>query len=579
MTNAFCILDLYLPYIYMSKQSDLPSILEDDPDIKISKEHYDMLSKAYYDEGATYGRDALWHYLKSKYGKDKAPPQRTVMRFLSRQKLHQEFGGTRSGGLTDYFVPVAPFNSLSMDLIDFNFKKARQFSYVLVVVDNFSRKMFTTPITSKRAEIAAEGMKKIFEQISEAHGEDTIKKIAYIQSDDGSEWKSVFDELLKEKGIKRRRTLGAHPEQNAICERANGKVKMLLAKQIKINGGSWVDHLESCTKAYNNQYIRTTKYTPNEALQLPEEMWTALIENVKSGHTFDVAVRKDIYEVGDTVRIKLNKSSLGKSSTPSWSDKVFTIGRVIKSNNPVIADKYKITGMAQDQTYSRNDLQKVNGMVEEIPKQLTQRQKEQIASQLRLNLDSTVEGAFNIQELEEDKRDFDKDYPNDFAQGAEKMESQLEKLQKQSKEANKGPKVKPLPREKSKRQRKQVETLDPSLLKSDTQLRKAAQEYEIEYIIDEDPNTSGKNKRYLAKWVGYAEPAYADEWNQVGRDKRGRIKYTRNIPKFMIDAYKEAKLAETLAPTTPNKTTEALSTQTPPPRRILKNTGIVRGLR
>lgn len=567
----------------MSKQSDLPSILEDDPDIKISQEHYDMMSKAYYDEGATYGRDALWHYLKSKYGKDKAPPQRTVMRFLSRQKLHQEFGGTRSGGLSDYFVPVSPFNSMSIDLIDFNFKKSRQFSYVLVVVDNFSRKMFTTPITSKRAEIAAEGMKKIFEKISKAHGEETIKKIAYIQSDDGSEWKSVFDELLKEKGIKRRRTLGAHPEQNAICERANGKVKMLLAKQIKINGGSWADHLNSCTEAYNNQYIRTTKYTPNEALQLPKEEWGTLIENVKSGHTFDVAVRKDIYEVGDTVRLKLNKSTLGKSSTPSWSEKLFKIGRVIKSDNPVIADKYKIEGMAQDQTYSRNDLQKVNGVVEEIPKKLTQRQKEQIASQLRLNLDSTVEGAFNITELEEDKREFDKDYPNEFAAGAEKMENQLEKLKKQSNEANKGPKVKPLPREKSQRQRKQVETLDPSLLKSDTQIRaatqtaapakKAAKEqtYDIEYIIDEDPNTSGKNKRYLAKWVGYAEPAYADEWNKVGRDKRGRLKYERNIPKFMIEAYEEAKEAETLSPTTPVKKTVALSTQTPPERRITQN--------
>lgn len=296
-----------------------------------------------------------------------------------------------------------------------------------------------------------------------------------------------------------------------------------------------------------------------------------MIENVKSGHTFDVAVRKDIYQKDDTVRIKLNKSTLGKSSTPSWSDRVFTIARVIKSENPVVADKYKIEGMAEDQTYSRNDLQKVNGAVEEIPKKLTQRQKEQIASQLRLNLDSTVEGAFNLEELEEDKRDFDKEYPDEFAAGADKMESQLEKLKKQSKEANKGPKVKPPPREKSRRQRKQVETLDPSLLKSDTQIRKAAEQFEIEYIIDEDPNTSGKNKRYLAKWVGYAEPAYADEWNMVGRDKRGRPKYERNIPKFMIDAYEEAKEAEALSPSTPIKKTVALSTQTPPPRRIMQN--------
>lgn len=570
----------------MSKQSELPSILEDDPDIKITEEDDKKIKTAYYDEGATFGRDALWHYLKSKHGKTEAPSQRTVMRWLSRQKLHQEFSGTRSGGLTDYFVPVSPFNSLSIDLIDFNFKQARQYRYVLVVVDNFSRKMFAVPITSKRAEISTEGMKKVFENISKAHGEETIKKIAYIQSDDGSEWKSSFDELLKEMGIKRRRTLGGHPEQNAICERANGKVKMLLAKQIKINGGSWVDHLESCTEAYNNMYIRTTKYTPNEAQKLLKEDWNVLIENVKRNHTFDVAVRKDIYEVGDTIRIKLNKSSLGKSSTPSWSDKVFKIGRVIKSSNPVIADKYKIEGMAQDQTYSRNDLQKVTGKVQEIPNKLTKRQKEQIASQLRLNMDSTVEGAFNIDELEEDRRDFDKDYPDDFAAGVEKTEAQMKRLKEQSTEANKGPKVMPPPREKSVRQRKQVKTLDPSLLQSDTQIRaqEKAEEYEVEYLIEEDKQTSGKNKRYLAKWVGYAEPAYANEWNAT-KDKRGRIKYERNISQQLIDDYNEATLAEPLSPearsperqmrspmpVTPKAKTKALLTTTPPKKRIQNN--------
>ena len=84
------------------------------------------------------------------------------MKWISKQKLAQQFSQTRSGGTTNYFVPVSPFHSMSVDLIDFNFKPSGNLKYIIVLVDNFSRKMFTAPITGKTADKTTKGMEKIF---------------------------------------------------------------------------------------------------------------------------------------------------------------------------------------------------------------------------------------------------------------------------------------------------------------------------------------------------------------------------------------------------------------------------------
>lgn len=174
------------------------------------------------------------------------------MKWISKQKLAQQFSQTRSGGTTNYFVPVSPFHSMSVDLIDFNFKPSGSLKYIIVLVDNFSRLMFTAPISGKTADKTTKGMEKIFKEINDTHGQEALDKIKYINSDDGSEFKGSYDELLKTmttpkrpNGIKRFRTLGGNPAQNGLVERQNGKVKMILAKLIKIKGGSWGNHTKT----------------------------------------------------------------------------------------------------------------------------------------------------------------------------------------------------------------------------------------------------------------------------------------------------------------------------------------------
>lgn len=537
-------------------EKDRPSIMED-KDTVVTEKDAKLLSKIYYEDGMVFGRDGIYHHLKTLYPdtivtKDgvpagvktnpERPSRRVVMKWLSKQKLHQEFSGTKSGGTTNYFVPVKPFKSMSIDLIDFNFKPSGTLRYIIVLVDNFSRQMLTTPITGKTAEKTAKGMENLFKQIKEKHGQEAFDKIKYINSDDGPEFKGDFDKLLKaqtnegrKNGIQRRRTLGGSPAQNGLVEKMNHRLKRIMAKLIKINGGSWSKHLQNATRINNKQIIRTTGYTPDDALKLKPNEYEKLIDNVKANHDDDIIVRKDIYKAGDKVRLKLNKGTLGKSSTPSWSDKVYTVGDVIKSKNPQIADKYKVVGRAQDQLYSRNDLQKIIE-VEEIPrkKKLTQKEKEEIADYLRLDEDSIVDGAFSDAVLKERKARFDLEFPDGFKKGNEKMTKQLLRLDEESKQGNKGEKV-----VRAKRTRKQTKVLDPSLNPSDSQLRgkKKMEEYEVEKLVD--TRIEDGDKEYLVKWVGYN--SNENTWEKEFREKKGKKKRERNIPKKFVDMFQRNK--------------------------------------
>jgi len=346
-----------------------------EPDLqnyKISDKDRQMLEDAYYKDGMCFGRDGLFHHLTKKHGA-KAPSRRTIAAWLSRQKLQQEYQGTRnSSGLTDYFRPVAPFHSISADLMDFNNKPAMQFRYILNVIDNFSRKVYLEALTAKKAVTTAKGMEKILERIKQDNGGE-MPKIRFIIVDDGGEFKGQYDnqfaELMKQYNIEKRRTLGGNPQQNGLCERSNGTIKRLIAKNKAIHGGSWYDNLRRSENAYNNHLNRSTQYTANEALDLSETAQKTLINNVNDKHKLesDYKLNTSKYKVGDKVRIKLNKGTLGKSSTPSWSSTIYTVGKVIKSKLETIADKYKIKELDQDQNYSRTDLQQVIGTPEAIP--------------------------------------------------------------------------------------------------------------------------------------------------------------------------------------------------------------------
>ena len=77
-----------------------------------------ILHKVYYTEGNFVGRDALLYLLKKRMPSN-YPSSRQIQAWLKKQELQQLYQGTRSGGGTDRFRPMKPWQNISMDLIDY----------------------------------------------------------------------------------------------------------------------------------------------------------------------------------------------------------------------------------------------------------------------------------------------------------------------------------------------------------------------------------------------------------------------------------------------------------------------------
>lgn len=344
-----------------------------------------LMAKVYYSDGYTLGRDGFFHYLSTKYKRH--PSRRQVAAWLSKQELQQLYAPTRKGGVSDFANPKKPWQEIAVDLIDFVNKPVGKLKYILVLIDMFSRYMYTEAVTEKTAKKVSVSLEKILKKIKD----DWKGEVKSMLSDDGGEFKSETIKVLEDNNISRRVILGGHPEQNGLVERSNGKLKMVIAKNIQIKGGNWVTHLSKATEVYNQQYNRATKYMPMDAVKLNRMEQKKLRQNVKEAYLlrkYRAGEAPHKYEVGDKVRIKLAKGKLDKASTPNWSSTIHKISNVIQRRGTMAA-KYNIEGKSDEYKYSRNDLQ----LIKETPQPIPEQEKKPLTRQQTV-INRLTNGAF-----------------------------------------------------------------------------------------------------------------------------------------------------------------------------------------
>ena len=95
-------------------------------------------------------------------------------------------------------APTKPFKMMAADLISSPKGGKYNIKFVLVVVDLYSRKLFTENMTTNSAKKCAAAMRKILEKVAlEKNGD-----VEILVSDQGAEFiGKEFKDLLKEKNI------------------------------------------------------------------------------------------------------------------------------------------------------------------------------------------------------------------------------------------------------------------------------------------------------------------------------------------------------------------------------------------
>ena len=196
-------------------------------------------------------------------------------------------------------------------------------TFVLCVVEIFSKQAYTRPLKNKSAAAVLTAFKSIFKEMGYWP--------MYCWTDMGKEFTNkLLREYFDSHDIK---LYHIYSNMKAmICERFIQTLFTKIARYMTERETlKFVDKLQDFTRSYNNTYHSTIKKKPSE---INDKNWMETWREVYAPK-YKVA-RKAIpqYAVGQHVRISREKAKFDKGSTHNYSREIFKIDRV-KEGNPV----------------------------------------------------------------------------------------------------------------------------------------------------------------------------------------------------------------------------------------------------
>lgn len=193
---------------------------------------------------------------------------------------------------------------ISADLVDVHWISEENdgITFLLLVVDNFSRIMFIRPLKQKTALLTREALKSIFDNDMSMP---TIRGMR-ILTDRGTEFRNrPVRELLEAYGIEMDH---AYSNKASHIERSALTLQRLLYTFMKHNNSlRYIDHLQTLVLGYNTRFHRSIGMSPIEA-EISSNR-TRVIYNL-SEYWHKVKRKRKVkpkYKIGQSVRIRKNR--------------------------------------------------------------------------------------------------------------------------------------------------------------------------------------------------------------------------------------------------------------------------------
>lgn len=193
------------------------------------------------------------------------------------------------------FIPYSKYN--------------RGYKYILLVIDCYSKFLWTYPLKSKTGIEVSVAMSSILMN---------KRKPKNLQTDEGKEfYNKHFTQVMKSNNINHYSTYSI--KKASIVERVIRTFKNILYKEFSYRAKyKWVDILASVTDDYNHRKHRTIKMRPCDVK-------SSIKLNV---YNINKKIGKIKFKNGDFVRISKYKSVFDKGYNANWSAELFKIVRV-----------------------------------------------------------------------------------------------------------------------------------------------------------------------------------------------------------------------------------------------------------
>jgi hypothetical protein len=218
-----------------------------------------------------------------------------------------------------FIVSLRPFEMLQIDLLDYQkfSRNNKQYKFVLIAVDIFTRIAFAEPIKDKTPQSVLTAFKKF-----------GVEPNA-VYHDSGNEFKGSFLKYLKDNEIvDLKADIGDHNSLGVI-DRFSRTLKTMIAKYMTAqNTVVYYDKLDDFIKAYNNTpHSALGDVTPSNVMNNTEDyrqVQMINLEKLKFNQSISKTLSQNI-KVGDTVRIKLKKKLFQKGYEINYSPQIYTI--------------------------------------------------------------------------------------------------------------------------------------------------------------------------------------------------------------------------------------------------------------
>ena len=193
------------------------------------------------------------------------------------------------------------------------------YRYILVVINAFSKYVWTEPLKSKQGKEVSSAMEKILNK---------SLKPQNLQTDLGKEfYNQHFQQLMEKFKINHYSTFSNL--KASIVERVNRTLKNIMWKYFSNQGNyKWYTILPEIVHNYNTKKHRTTGFKPVDVNKTNEKL--ILLEAFTHKKTIDSKQNK--FKLNDFVRISKHREAFYKGYTPNWSTEIFQIRKVQLTN-------------------------------------------------------------------------------------------------------------------------------------------------------------------------------------------------------------------------------------------------------
>lgn len=264
--------------------------------------------------------------------------KKEIINYLSNQKEHEMLKVKKVVKKKQGHITAITYKqNCQMDIYDISkYKNSnKNYKYLLVLIDVFTRKVFARPLKNKDIDDVLYNLTDIFkEYLPSSITSDTDSTFMSKQIQDLLEKNNIFHDVVIASND--HRVLG-------IIDRYALNVKTTLTKLfLRNNNTIWIDNIEKVINNYNNTpHSSLEDLTPNEATHPIYQADIAIINKNKSTNT---KIKSDFVN-GDNVRIRLNKT-FRKGTEPRYTDKIYIVTSV---------NGKRIT-LDNDKTYIESDL-------------------------------------------------------------------------------------------------------------------------------------------------------------------------------------------------------------------------------